>query len=133
MPILFDPNLQPLIVTTKGPSEGYIDSKWCRKVLSAVWVVALEEPTYVGEVIASVTTVVIGGIIMYEYLVCRVEDPDTVSGSNMESLDGCIALFEKCRNEGDFHLPCDVCLARCRVEGIWTIDLCPAVVGSLVQ
>ncbi len=84
-------------------------SSKCRKFLATVWAIAVGEPTPAGEIVAAVTTVVIGGILMYEVITCKT--------SNNDNTEYCIRRFEECYSP----IPdgCSQCLQFCKVQGYW--------------
>ena len=102
-----------------GASSGV--SPGCRKFLTAVWVIAVGEPTPAGEIVASVITVWVAGELLYEVITCR---------KNAVDVNYCIKMYDKCMDGslGNEHSGgwgysiCSRCLNRCRAQGLW---VCP--------
>jgi hypothetical protein len=61
--------VQPVRLKSGNESGGGWGAS-CRKFLATVWVIAVGEPTPAGEIVASVITVVVGGILLYEVVTC---------------------------------------------------------------
>lgn len=91
-----------------------IDLGRCKKIVSTVWMAALVEPSPFGEALATAVTLYVGGMIIYEYLVCR----DSASSSN------CIDLFTQCVTYR-WQQDCSTCLSNCIVQGSWPRWMCP--------
>jgi hypothetical protein len=71
-------------------------------------VIAVGEPTPAGEIVASVITVVVGGILLYEVVTC----PKPLS------VNECIEKYVDCVEHTSGY-GCDMCLHRCRSSGHW--------------
>ena len=107
--------------STSGGGSGSSVSSNCRKFLTAVWVIAVGEPTPAGEIVASVITVWVAGELLYEVITCR---------KNAADINYCIEQYDKCMDGslGNEHSGgwgysiCSRCLDRCRAQGYW---VCP--------
>lgn len=76
------------------------------RYLRVIWGVALAEPTIFGEVVAVVSTVVVGGIILHQYA---------------EEHQFCIDYYaDRCSG-----FKCADCLKRCLIVGRWDHNKCP--------
>lgn len=91
-------------------SEGSFGDS-CRKFLATTWTIAIGEPTPYGEIVASILTVVVGGILLYEIIVCAIEGAGSVD---------CSAKYAECVNNG--YLPswrCYDCFVYCQGQNVW--------------
>lgn len=80
----------------------------CRKFLATTWAIALGEPTPVGEIVASVATVIIGGILLYEVVVCAA---NTIN---------CSVKYAECVNNGSLpSWKCYDCFVYCQGQNVW--------------
>lgn len=85
----------------------------CRKFLATGWVIAIGEPTPTGEIVMSVATVVVAGVLLYEVITC----PPKPNGPT-ESICG----YNYARCLDDIRNPaalCIQCMEMCRPTGIW--------------
>ncbi len=92
---------------TRSEPEGGFGAS-CRRFLATVWVIAVGGPTPAREIVASVATVIVGGILLYEVVVCTVE---TIN---------CSVKYAECVNEG--RLPswqCFDCFKYCQGQNVW--------------
>lgn len=92
----------------KTKSEGGDLVAGCRNFLTAVWTIAVGEPTPAGEIVASVATVIVAGVLMYDVVVCR------------KNIDYCEAMYDDCVNNG--RLPswqCYDCFRYCQAQNVW--------------
>ena len=99
--------VQPVRLKSGNESGGGWGAS-CRKFLATVWVIAVGEPTPAGEIVASVITVVVGGILLYEVVTC----PKPLS------VNECIEKYVDCVEHTSGY-GCDMCLHRCRSSGHW--------------
>ena len=90
-------------------TESGIASGTCRSFLAAVWTIAVGEITPVGEIVASVITVVCAGILMYQVVVCKANDYANWQYCQ-ERFQGCVSSIP----DG-----CGVCLQYCLQNGAW--------------
>ncbi len=102
-------DMQYLRLKTGGIEEGggsFGDS--CRKFLATTWIIAIAEPTPFGEVVASVVTVVVGGVLLYEVIVCAVETID------------CGIMYAGCVDSGSMpSWKCWDCFTYCQGQNVW--------------
>lgn len=92
----------------KTRSEGGGLGERCRSFLATTWAIAVGEPTFAGEIVASVATVVVAGVLMYEVVVCR------------RKTDFCESMYNDCVNNG--RLPswqCYDCFRYCQSQNTW--------------
>ncbi|GHE36971.1 hypothetical protein [Sphingobacterium griseoflavum] len=84
----------------------------CRKFLATGWVIAVGEPTPAGEIVMSVATVVVAGVLLYEVITCRTSG---TSGNPNQSY--CQLRYAGCKSS----IPngCHICLRYCLVQGTW--------------
>ncbi|GHE37017.1 hypothetical protein GCM10017764_20290 [Sphingobacterium griseoflavum] len=94
----------------------------CRKFLATGWVIAVEEPTPAGEIVMSVATVFVAGVLLYEVITCP----------KKEDLDHCRPLLNKCVTRGHKYvngirikMQCDQCCFFCTSQGYWDYANCP--------
>ena len=97
----------------KTRSELISDS--CRKFLAATWAIAVGEPTPTGEIVASVVTVYIGAMIMYEVIVCK----KSSSANRAECQD----KYYDCVHD-TWDQDCSTCLQYCITQGYWPQSMC---------
>lgn len=96
-----------------GPTPGNI-ATWCKEGLSTVWLVAVAEPSPVGELIATGATLIVGGYLLYQYMVhCYVSPGYTV--------EECLELYIKCMNlPGEYEGGrCYDCYRYCEAQKVW--------------
>lgn len=110
MPATPQSNIKHLKIKTRSEPEGSFGDS-CRKFLAATWVIAVGEPTPVGEVVASVVTVFVAGVLLYEVIACK---KSTSEGSNH---DYCQGRYERCSSR--IFNGCSVCLQYCLTQGVW--------------
>ena len=105
------PHNSMLPVRLKSGNESGGGGGSCSKFLATVWVIAVGEPTPVGEIVASVVTILVGGVWLYEVITC------TTSNNNNNNNDDCDQLFQNCSST----IPdgCGICLQFCKVQGYW--------------
>ena len=94
----------------KTKSEGGSFGDKCRSFLAATWAIAVGEPTFAGEIVASVATVIVAGILMYEVVVCKKNYTD-------DTYQYCQEQFRKCIPS--FYDACAHCLQFCLSYGDW--------------
>ena len=70
MPRTPQSNIQYLRLKSGNNESGGSFGDSCRKFLAATWAIAIGEFTPAGEIVASVVIVIIGGILLYEVVVC---------------------------------------------------------------
>lgn len=107
MPRTPQSNIQYLRLKSGNNESGGSFGDSCRKFLAATWTIAIGEPTPVGEVVASIATVIVGGILLYEVVVCTVEKKKSY----------CEERYENCSSP----IPdgCHHCLGFCQFYGYW--------------
>ena len=90
-------------------TESGITNGSCRSFLAAVWTIAVGELTPLGEIVASVITVVYAGVLMYQVIVCQANDT-----ANWQY---CQDKFMNCVSS----IPdgCSVCFRYCIQNGVW--------------
>jgi hypothetical protein len=109
-------------IRLKSGNESGSNSGSCYKFLATVWVVAVGEPTPVGEIVAAIATVVVGGILLYEVIVCNSAN----SSSELSSAE-CLERYNSCMdtplgnsNSGGYgYTMCGRCLSYCYVQHVW--------------
>ena len=100
--------MQRLLVKTRSESGGGTSiGDSCRKFLATTWLIAVGEPTPAGEIVASVATVVVAGVLLYEVIVCK----------SSSDVDYCIERFKDCVDQP--YDRCSTCLKFCIVQGYW--------------
>ena len=102
----------PRLKSGSEPGGGGL-AAGCRKFLATVWTIAVGEPTPAGEIVASIATVIVGGIMLYEVITCKKEDYE-----DYYTIDDCIAAYTDCK-ENTWWYDCDMCLHRCRSSNKW--------------
>jgi hypothetical protein len=108
MPRTPQSNIQYLRLKSGNTESGDSFGDSCRKFLAATWVIAIGEPTPVGEIVASVATVIVGGILLYEVVVCTV---NTIN---------CSAKYAECVNKGSLpRWKCYDCFVYCQGQNVW--------------
>lgn len=117
MPTALSGEFGILRIKTKSESDGSVGG-WCRKFLSAVWIAAVGEPTPAGEVVASVATLIVGGVLLYEYIVCKKDS------TNSDTYQMCQNKYEDCTDYTPKY-DCGTCLSNCMVQGSWPYWICP--------
>jgi len=100
--------VQPVRLKSGNESGGGWGAS-CRKFLATVWVIAVGEPTPAGEIVASVITVVVGGILLYEVVTC--------AKNNQSNYEYCQQRFRNCYSP--IFDGCSICLQYCLVQGSW--------------
>lgn len=100
---------------TKSAESGNIGD-YCRKIMATVWTIAIGEPTITGEIVAAISTVIIGGVLLYEVIVCN-------DNTHRYSRDECIELYSSCATYAP-KSDCSTCLQFCITQGIWPWDRC---------
>lgn len=104
-------NMQHLLLKTRSESGGNFGSN-CRKFLATTWAIAVGEPTPAGEIVASVITVLVAGVWLYEVVVC----------SKSEAGSDCVKYASLCVGSG---YECDACYRECMNDGAWPFYKCP--------
>lgn len=95
-----------------GPTSGSLGD-WCKTGLSTVWLAAAIEPTPFGEVVATGLTVIVGGVMLYEFLVSCFTSPGL-------SQKQCAELYAECiQKGGNLGGKCYDCYRYCEVQGVW--------------
>lgn len=98
-----------------GPTSGSI-GEWCKSGLSTVWLAATLEPSPFGEVVATGATIVVGGILLYEFLVYCFSN----SGLSQKQ---CAELYSDCiQKGGKLGGECYDCYRYCETQGVWNCD-----------
>lgn len=92
----------------------------CQSFLATVWTIAVGEPTLFGEIVASVSTVIVAGVLLYEVVTCKDENLST---------DDCVAKYTDCiannpewakeNSGGQGYSMCSKCLEYCRSNQKW--------------
>lgn len=101
-------NMQYLRLKSGNNESGGSLGGSCRKFLATTWAIALGEPTPVGEIVASVATVIIGGILLYEVVVCAANTID------------CSAKYVECVSKGSLpSWKCNDCRVYCEGQHVW--------------
>lgn len=106
-------NMQQVLVKTRSETGGSFGDT-CRKFLATTWAIAIGEPTPAGEIVASVITVVVAGVLLYEVVVCSKSSTGSGSGSNY---DYCQSKFRSCYSP--IFDGCSICLQFCLTQGYW--------------
>lgn len=96
-------------IKTRSESEGSFGDS-CRKFLATVWTIAIYEPTPAGEIVASVATIFVAGVLMYEVVVCAKRHIDG-------DYEYCQSEFRRCIPS--FYDACSHCLGFCLDYGYW--------------
>ena len=98
-----------LRVKTKG--EPGNASETCRHLTETVWVIAIGEPTPVGEIVASVLTVLVGAYLLYDVITCSVYNEVTVD---------CVEKYVECIQSGALEgSKCYDCFVYCQGQNVW--------------
>ena len=107
MPATPQSKIKHLRIKTRSESgDSFGDS--CRSFLATVWVIAVGEPTPAGEIVASVATVIVGGILLYEVVVCAAQTID------------CAAKYAECVDNGSLpSWKCYDCFVYCQGQNVW--------------
>ena len=101
-------NHMRLVKTKSEPSDI---GGTCRKILATTWAIALGEPTPVGEIVASVVTVIVGGVLLYEVVLC------TYNAVTNPNYGYCISKWAKCYGMDN---ACEQCFRYCMAQnGTW--------------
>jgi hypothetical protein len=97
-------------VRLKSGSEPSDFGASCSKFLATTWAIAIGEPTPAGEIVATVMTVMVGGLLLYEVIVCS-------SSSDSSDYNHCQQKYQNCYSP----IPdgCGICLQFCLVQGYW--------------
>lgn len=99
--------MQQLLVKTRSESGGGSFGANCRNFLATTWAIAIGEPTPAGEIVASVVTVVVAGVLLYEVIVCA-------------KRVNCEALYSNCVNSGSLpSWKCYDCYRYCQAQNVW--------------
>lgn len=75
-------NIKLSKVKTRGPEDGGNIGEWCRKITATVWTIAIGEPTPAGEIVASIVTLAVAGVYVYEVVVCASQQSSNTSYCN---------------------------------------------------
>lgn len=107
-------------IKTRSENGTNITPDGCRTFLATVWTIAIGEPTPAGEIVASVATVVVAGVLLYEVVTCK---------NNSLSKDDCTEKYNDCiqynkewakKNSGGMgYSMCSKCLEYCNVHQKW--------------
>lgn len=118
--IIPTPNREVKIAAVKSRSEsGSTLSGNCRQILATAWAIAVGEPTPAGEIVAMVTTVIVGGILMYEVWLCG----GSSSGGSSSDINEAycqrryLECLEKNYQYGTYR--CEPCYRYCQTNGVW--------------
>lgn len=107
MPATPQNKIKHLRIKTRSESGGGFGAS-CRSFLATVWVIAVGEPTPAGEIVAAVATVIVGGILLYEVVVCASQTID------------CAAKYAECVNTGSLpSWKCYDCFRYCQGQHVW--------------
>lgn len=99
-------NMQHLLLKTRSESGGDFGSN-CRKFLATTWAIAIGEPTPAGEIVASVVTVIVAGVLLYEVVVCA-------------RRINCETKYADCVNSGSLpSWKCYDCYRYCQAQNVW--------------
>ena len=109
---------------TRSEGGSSIVPSGCRKFLATVWTIAVGEPTPAGEIVASVVTVCVAGVWLYEVITCKDD-----SYSDVEFLVDCSAKYADClknnrewskNNSGGWgSTMCYQCYRYCEAQNVW--------------
>ena len=99
----------------------------CRSFLVTVWTIAIGEPTPAGDIVASIATFYVGGLLMYEVIACSISSSEVNNNR-----DYCINKYIECINNnpdwakdnsgGYGYTMCRRCQEFCDLQGYWS---CP--------
>ncbi|WP_242203030.1 hypothetical protein [Aestuariivivens insulae] len=101
------------------------DDDWwgeCDGQLLSVWTIALAEPTPIGEVVATLATIYIGGVLVAE-LITECFQSDEIS-TPLIDINTCIDAYVTCTEVTPYD-DCSTCLSFCGTQGYWPSDICP--------
>jgi hypothetical protein len=101
-------DIQRVRLKSGSESGGGIGGS-CSTFLATTWAIAIGEPIPAGEIVASVITIIVGGILLYEIITC--------SGSNSDTSDYCLERYEDCYSP--IYNGCSTCLQFCNTQGYW--------------
>lgn len=113
-------NIKLSKVKTRSIEDGGNVGAGCTKFLATVWTIAVGEPTPIGEIVASVVTVVVAGVYMYEVVTCASQQNSTT--------DYCNRKYNECMDGKDYSQPnsggwgyseCRRCHEYCLAQGVW--------------
>ena len=114
-------NIKLSKVKTRGPEDGGNIGEWCRKITATVWTIAIGEPTPAGEIVASIVTLAVAGVYVYEVVVCASQQSSNTSYCN-EKYNECMEGKEHSGlNSGGWgYSECRRCHEYCLAQGgIW--------------
>lgn len=107
-------------IKTRSENGTIVVPDGCRSFLATVWAIAVGEPTPAGEIVASVITVYVAGVMMYEVITCKY--------SSMPKIN-CEAKYADCiennsewskNNSGGWgSTMCNQCFIYCKAQNIW--------------
>ncbi|MBR2359447.1 MAG: hypothetical protein IKA75_03400 [Bacteroidaceae bacterium] len=96
----------------------------CRSFLATVWTIAVGEPTPLGDIVAIVSTIYVGGVMVYEIIACTKEQSE-----EEENLEYCTNKYIECtdtkpdwakEHSGGFgYSICNRCLEYCINQKYW--------------
>lgn len=68
----------------------------CAKFLASRWTIAVGEPTPLGEIVMSVATIVVAGVLLYEVITCKTATDNSANPhySYCMFTDGCPVLLQ---------------------------------------
>ncbi|HIZ06226.1 MAG TPA: hypothetical protein H9818_10300 [Candidatus Phocaeicola gallistercoris] len=116
-------NLQLTKIKTRSREEGTsVLPSGCRHFLAAVWTIAVGEPTPAGEIVASITTIVlVSGAIVYEVVTCMQDYKENKKYCTEKYVE-CIDKNHKWNKDnsgGAGKTMCEVCLRYCIQQEVW--------------
>ncbi|MCF0184358.1 MAG: hypothetical protein HUK01_08500 [Bacteroidaceae bacterium] len=114
-PELQSPRLKSPAENGNGTSNSY-----CRSFLSTVWTIAIGEPTPSGEIVASVITIVVAGILLYEVVTCNSQTLSEIDC--IEKYNDCIEYYPewaRVNSGGMGYTMCSRCLEFCLAQKQW--------------
>ena len=91
-----------------------------RSMLSSIWLIAFAEPTPFGEIVATGATIIVGGIILYEFI-GSYTNADATTNPNLAH---CLRIYIRCTGQTPQH-DCSTCMQFCNAQGHWDTYNCP--------
>lgn len=111
--------VRPIRLKSGDESGGGLGAS-CRKFLATVWTIAVGEPTPTGEIVASVITVIVGGVLLYEVITCAANNTKKCDSYR----DQCVAKGWKYENGEWIKMECNQCYWYCMTNGEWNYSAC---------
>jgi len=107
--------IKSAVAKSRSESGGSVGGT-CRTVLATTWAIALGEPSPFGEIVASVITVAVAGVLMYEVLLCPAGSSNGGSSTD-DRWNYCQFKFSRCYSPRPDA--CGTCLQYCMQQGSW--------------